>query len=245
MRRTARIPVALPLLASVFLALSAPHARPAAAQTDLVRTIEQFDEVRALAMRGLLRAQELKTAYLYGRGYGLEMPEYIAEDMLIEGLWLFDYLYAMDSTSMSLICYAAAAEHPNLRDELKLFRAYVSEAARRTLDYYDTASAALADAVGRVNAAAKKAVPFRIKIIPPQPWSQDPAMEASAGDGFNLGWAWPTIQEDSTTLGRYLKQHGYPQDRLFALAARNGVDFVRPDDRNREGGGQIRLVANR
>jgi len=198
----------------------------------MIRTIEEFDEVRALAMRGLLRAQELKTAYLYGRGFGLDMPEYVAEDMLIEGLWLFDYLHSMDATSMSLICYASADEHPNLEQELAVFRAYLSEAARKTVDYYDRASKALKEAVTRINAETSGKTGLELQTIPARPWTDDPAIEASGGDGFNLGWEWPIMQDESTRLGRHLKQHGYAQDHVLALGARNGIEFIRPHDQN-------------
>ncbi len=219
-------------LALAAFAVCSGGAQPAYAQQDVNATIEQFDEVRALAMRALLRAQELKTACLYGRGFGLRMPEYVAEDVLVEGLWLFDYLNSMDTTSMSLICYATAAEHPNLERELALFRAYLSEAAHKTSQYYDKVAAALDEAVRRVNAAGNKKARFFVDTIPAQPWTGDAAIQASAGDGFNLGWSWPVVHGELTRLGRYLKQHGYAQDRILTLAKEAGIDFIRPADPN-------------
>ena len=86
-------------------------------------------------MRALMRAQDLKLALSYGQGFGLKPRKFHGEDVLIEGLWLFDYVHSMDGTAMSLIGYYSAAKHPNLDEELKLFRAYVGEAARGTLGY--------------------------------------------------------------------------------------------------------------
>jgi len=223
--------VALLLFITAF-AFGASEAASAISQADVTRSVEQFDDVRALAMRALLRAQELKTAHLYGRGFKLNMPEYVAEDILIEGLWLFDYLNSLDSTSMSLLSYAAAGEHPNLGEELTVFRAYLSEAAKKTVDYYDKTSKALADAVRRVNATATRRSEFFVETIPPQPWTDDAAAIALAGDGFNLGWSWYAIQNEGSRLDRHLEQHGYGQDHLFKLAAKAGVDFIAPNDRN-------------
>ena len=142
------------LIGIVLLAVCIPGARPALAQTEVSRAVDDFDDVRALALRALQRAQDLKTAHCYGRGFTIGMPMYIGEDVLIEGLWLADYVHAMDGTAMSLLSYGAAAEHPNLEEELELFRAYVGEAARKTIDYYDRVSGALAKAIEQVEAAA-------------------------------------------------------------------------------------------
>ncbi|NQT18823.1 MAG: hypothetical protein HQ592_03895 [Planctomycetes bacterium] len=95
------------------------------------RVLDGFEDCRALAMRGLKQAQDLKCVYLYGRGFGLDMPESIPEDMLIEGLWLFDHLEAMDVTAISMVSYAAAAEHPNLAQEVNAFASFVPEVANR------------------------------------------------------------------------------------------------------------------
>ena len=132
MRNNATAGTVLALLGVAMLAWCVSGAELPLTQEDLNETLEQFDEIRALAMRGLLRVHDMKAAYLYGRGFGLDMPESIPEDVLIEGLWLFDYLNSMDYAAMSLVSYAAAAEHPNLGEELSVFRSFLPEAARRT-----------------------------------------------------------------------------------------------------------------
>jgi len=220
------------ILSSFFVAIAlCVCVETAAAQTDLNRTMEEFDEVRALAMRGLLRAQEMKTAYLYGRGFGMTMPESIPEDMLIEGLWLFDYLSSMDYAAMSLVSYAAAAEHPNLDQELDVFRSFMPEAARKTVDYYDRASKGLADAVKQVNAVAAERAPFNLETITPRPFTDDPT-QAIAGDGFTLGWSWTAMPGEASNIGRHFQQHGYSKERMFELAVKAGIEFIRPTDRN-------------
>jgi len=221
------------LLAAVaIVAVCVPSARAAVAQTDVTRALKQFDDIRALAMRGLLRAQELRTAHLYARGFHVSFPKFISEDMVIEGLWLFDYLNSMDTMAMSMIAYAAGDKHPTLEAELELFEAYLPEAARRTLDYHDRASAALAEAVKRANAAAFKKNPLDLVELPPQPWTDNASIEAMGADGFKVGWTWPAIQEASSTLGRHLARHGHSQERIFELAVEAGIDFIRPEDRN-------------
>jgi len=204
--------------------------RSAVAQTEVVRAAEQFDEIRALAMRALLRAQELRAARVYLQGFQIGLPEYVVEDLIVEGLWLFDYLNSMDTTAMSIISYAAALEHPNLEQELELFKAYIPEAARKTLAYYDRTSRMLAESVAKIKAAGRQR-PY-IETVPSQSLAQDASAGAIAGDGFNIGWTWPMIQEPSSTLGRHLTQHAYTQERIFKLAADAGIDFMRPEDRN-------------
>jgi len=142
--------------------LAAGCAAPVAAQptaADLHPHLAGLDDVRALAMRALMKAQDLKCVHLYGRGFGLDMPEAAAEDLLIEGLWLFDHLYALDATSMSLLSYAAADAHPNLGAELEAFRAFLPEAADKTLAYWRKVSATYDAALAAVRAAAEKAAP--------------------------------------------------------------------------------------
>ena len=230
MKRSVGTPGLPALLVATVLVFGVPASKPAIAQTDLNNTLEQFDDIRALAMRGMLRAQELKTASLYGRGFGLDVPERIPEDMLVEGLWLFDYLNMMDYQAMSLVSYAAAAEHPNLEQELDAFKAFMPVAARETIAYYDMTSNALAQAVTRVNAAAVKQAPFNLQTIPPRPWTNDPT-QAIAGDGFVLGWSWDMLPGESSKVGRYFKQHGYSPERVFKLATKAGINFIRPMDR--------------
>lgn len=225
-------PAALMLSGVMFIAALVQGSGAALAETEAVRTVNQFDDLRALGMRALLRAQELKTAHLYGRGFGLSMPERVSEDILVEGLWLFDHLNSLDGTSMSLFSYAAAVEHPNLDEEFEIFRAYMSEAAHKTIRYYDKVSRALADAVARVNAKAAEKGEFHVETIPSQPPTDDPGALALAGDGFNLGWSWLAAQNERSKLARLLRQHGYGQDRVFKLAADNGVNFISPSDYN-------------
>jgi len=195
------------------------------------KTLADFDQVRSLAMRALMEAQDLKCVYLYGRGFGLDMPESVPEDMLVEGLWVFDYLHAMDLSGISLVSYEAAAEHPNLQQELATFRAFMPEAAAMTLAYEQKTSKALADAIAKVNAAATGKAAFNLQPIPAQPWGNTSA-EKLAGDGFSVGWIWPLVPPDDSGISRYFRQHGYPSDRVFQLAAEAGIDFMGPEDPN-------------
>lgn len=217
------------MLAATVLGLFAPAAL---ARDDVAKAVEQFDEIRALAMRGLIRAQQLRTAHIYGQGIHLKYPPYNAEDLVIEGLWVFDFLHSMDNSAMSLLCYAAGKEHPDLDEELAVFQAYLPEAARMAIDYYDRASKALADAVDQVNKATASNKPTHIEILPSKPWTENDAALAIAGEGLDLGWKWPMIQAEASTLGKHLAKHGQSQERIFQLATQAGIGFVCPDDRN-------------
>ena len=192
-------------------------------------TLAQFDDCRALAMRGLKQVQDLKTVCLYGRGFGLDMPEAAPEDMLVEGLWLFDYLDAMDLTGTSLVSYAAAKDHPHLAEELAAFRGFTGEAARRALAYYDLTAKALADAKTKVNQAAQAKGKFAIKKLPADPVVKGPN-ESIAGDGFRLGWSWSVLPRPESQLGRHYQQHGYTRERFFERAKAHGVDYICPTD---------------
>jgi hypothetical protein len=128
------------LIACALLALTALTSSAAQqSQADLAaidainKTLGEFDAVRALTTRSLMRAQDLKLAYLYGRSWGLDMPESIPEDVLVEGLWVFDYLDGMDLSSSSLVSYGIATKHPNLQAELETFRSFLPEAAAMAL----------------------------------------------------------------------------------------------------------------
>ena len=198
---------------------------------EMNRTLDPFDDCRALAMRGLKQAQDLKTVYLYGRGFGLDMPESVPEDMVIEGLWLFNYLDALDVTSMSLVSYGAAAEHPNFQQELDAFRTFVPGAAKRTLAYYDKTARALATAREKVTAAAQVKSPFKIQTLPRSPVSKS-ANEGIAGDGFRVGWGWKVKPSPVSGEGRHARQHGYGPERVFKMAQKYGLDFLHPADRD-------------
>ena len=193
-------------------------------------TVAQFDQVRALLTRALMRAQDVKLAYLYGRGWGLEMPEGAAEDLLIDGLWLFERIDGMDLSAKALISYGIAGAHPNLDAEVKLFQAFLPQAARDTIAYHDRTTRMLQDALAKVNAAAQAKTAFTIDALPVQPWSAQPAQQL-IGDGFNLGFYAPVLD----TPGHYrnfLQRHNYPVERLFAMMAEAGIDFFQPTDVN-------------
>ena len=194
-------------------------------------TLNELDQCRALAMRALRNAQDVKTVSLYGRGWGLDMPEAVAEDVLVEGLWLYDYLQAMDMSSMSLVSYATARQHPNLPQELQTLQAFLPEAARKTLAYYDKTAAALAEGREKVNAAANATAPFEVKTVPAEKWPGVPdSIAAAAGDGFALGWALPVVPEG--VFARTLDQYQYGSEYMLQKAKQAGLDFVRPWDTN-------------
>jgi len=233
MRRGITIGVLVVLCLALASCASAGHsaARPREPEARLHAVLADFDQCRALAMRALIKAQDLKCVSLYGRGWGLDMPEAVPEDMLIEGLWLFDYLYAMDNTSLSMFSYASAAEHPHLGEELDAFEGFLPEAAARTLDYHDKVSRALADAKARVNEAAAGKGAFTLQTIPATPIA-DAGLLAVAGDGFRLGWQLPILPRPESNYARYLKQHGYTNEWALKQAAEAGIEFIRPWDRN-------------
>ena len=233
-QRARMVPVCLTLLTAVAMGLlTIPTARAAEPipkdLTEMHGVLAQLDDCRALAMRGLIRAQELKTVYLYGRGFGLKMSPAVPEDMLVEGLWLFDYLDAMDLTGVSLVGYAAAEKHPHLAQELATMRAFVPVAAGKALAYYDKAAGALAAARRKVNAAAGAKSPFTIVKLLPDPVAKGPN-EGIAGDGFRLGWSWCVAPPADSELGRHYTQHGYTPDRLFERAEAFGLDYIAPTD---------------
>ena len=66
-----------------------------------------------------------------------------------------------------------------------MFQSFMPEAARNTVDYYDRASKALAEAVEQVNVVAKGRTPFNLETIPPKPFTND-TTQTIAGDGFLL-----------------------------------------------------------
>ena len=196
---------------------------------DLHQALAKFDDVRDLSMRALMKAQDLRCIYTYGRGYKLDMPEEQAEDLLIEGLWLFDYLYAMDTTSMSLVSYAAAQDHPNLAQEIDVFKSYLPEAATRTIEYYAKVSKKYDEALSAVRAAADKTHPTKIETLPSQP-PGPPELTKIARDGFALGWSWPVLVPKDSQYDRVLRMLGYTQDRYFDMAKQAGLDYVSPND---------------
>lgn len=232
MRRSVRIHAGRLLVAVAMLALFVAGAGPALAEADVASATDDLDSIRALAMRGLIRAQELRTAHLYARGFGISSPQHVAEDMVIEGLWLFDYLHSMDNSAMSLLSYAKDEEHPYLEEELEVFKAYLPEAARMTIEYYDKTSRALVEAVDRANKAAVKSRPTNVEVLPAKPWTDNDSARAIAGDGLEIGWKWPMIQAATSAIGRHFAKHGQSQERIFQLAADAGIGFVCPDDRN-------------
>ena len=184
-----------------------------------------------LAMRGLKNAQDLKTVHLYGRGWGLDLPEAVSEDVLVDGLWLFDYLHAMDLTSISLISYASAQSHPNLDEELAAFRAYLPDAAGKTAAYYENTTRMLAEARANVNRAAAAKAAFNLQTVASQKWPGVPdSVQNAAGDGFRLGWAMPVRPTPMVT--RMLGLYGYGQTWMLQKAREAGVDFIRAWDAN-------------
>ena len=219
----------LRVLACLLLPCLAVAAEPAAPVFQ--QTLSDFDQVRALAMRALMRAQDLRCIYLYGRGFGLDMPDAVAEDLLIEGLQVFEHLYALDVTSEGLVSYRAANQHPNLGEEYAAFTAFLPEAAAKTVAYYDKVDKQYAEALAKVQAAAAQQAPVTLQTIARQPWTDQPIQQV-AGDGFRLGWNWPLLPQAGSTYARHLQQHEYSRDRLLQLAVEAGIDYVRPDDPN-------------
>src|SRR5690606_21874457 len=205
--------------------LPAQTTREAAGKVNPV--LDRFDRVRMLAMRALARAQDSKTVSLYGRGWGLDMPEGVAEDMVVEGVWLFDHLHAIDLSSMSLAS-SLSAEHPNLDQELAALTRFINEAAPRVLAYDEKVTRALADAKQKVNEAAKARTSFELQTIPAQPWNAGPA-EAFAGDGFRLGWHIAVLADLPYTV--HFDLLGRDDTHLLEMARQAGVDFIRPFDR--------------
>ena len=231
LRCSTRLPETI--LAFLTCLLLAANANAGAAD-DLLKEVGQalvqFDQCRMLSMRAVKNAQDVKTAYLYGSGFGLQMPEAISEDLLLEGEWLFDYLYSMDLTSAALLSYASAANHPNLQDELAAFRAFLPEAAAKTLAYHEKTARMLADAVAQVNAAAQAKAAFKIETLPARPFpGVPPSVQNAAGDGFQLGWAMP-VRPD--TVSHVLALHGYEPDWMLRKAQEAGVDFFYGEDFN-------------
>ena len=219
---------------AILVTLSAAHGALAGEPVpwqQIHSTLNELDQCRALSMRALRNAQDFKTLSLYGRGWGLDMREAVAEDMLIEGLWLYDYLQAMDMSSMSLISYATAQQHPNLPQELQTLQAFLPEAARKTLAYYDKAAKAVAGSLERVNAAAQAKAPFEVRTIPANKWPGVPeSIWAAGGDGFTLGWAMPVVPEG--VFARTLDMYEYGQEHMLQKAREAGLNFIRPWDAN-------------
>ncbi|HUW35481.1 MAG TPA: beta-galactosidase trimerization domain-containing protein [Planctomycetota bacterium] len=194
-------------------------------------TLNDLDQCRALSMRALRNAQDFKTLSLYGRGWGLDMPEGPAEDVLIEGLWLYDHLEAMDTSSMSLVSYATAENHPNVQAELRAMQAFLPEAARQTQAYFDRTANAMADAREQVNAAARAHGPLDVRTIPAQPWPGVPNdIMAAGGDGFTIGWAVPVVPEGAFAATVDAFQYG--REYMLQKAREAGLDFIRPWDTN-------------
>jgi len=193
------------------------------------KLMADFDQVRALHTRSLIRAQELKTAYLYGRGWGLDLPESHAEDLLIEGLWIFDYLDSLDLSGSALISYGIANNHPNLAEEMRIFQTYMGRASAMTVAYHDRVTKLLADTVAKINAAAKERSPFELQTMPGQPKSALPAQKF-AGDGFNLGFSVILLPKDH--YKNYLDRHSYSPQRVLEMSAEAGVSIIHPMDHN-------------
>jgi len=189
----------------------------------------QFDHVRALHSRSLIRAQEVKTAYLYGRGWGLDMPESHAEDVLIEGLWIFDYLDSMDLSGQALISYGIASKHPNLAEEIATFRSYMGPAAATAAAYHDRVTKELATAVEKIKAAAMERGAYEVKALAGKPKSDLPAQKF-AGDGFNLGFSVILLPRDH--YKNYLDRHSYSPQRVLEMTAEAGVSIVHSMDHN-------------
>jgi len=227
MKRTVHFGFVLPAIALMMMAggssAGADDLRP-----EVSRALEQFDQCRTLAMRAVKNAQDLKTVFTYGRGFALDMPEAIAEDVHLEGTWLFDYLYTMDVTSASLHSYSSAKEHPNLQEELDAFRGYIPEAAARTAVFYEKTQRMLKDAILAVNEAAAAKAPFRLQTLPAASYPDvPPSIRNAVGDGFELGWC---IAIRPQAYLHVLNLHGYPPDWLLKQAQEAGVSFIRPYD---------------
>jgi len=225
----------LPTVVVVVVAMIAVPSRYSSAGNspgiaDVNATLAEFDHVRALAMRGLRQAQDLKTVYLYGRGFGLEMPEARAEDMLVEGQWLLEYLHAMDVTSISLLSYATADQHPNLAQELALFRSCLPQAAARTLDYYDRTAAALAAAKEQVNAAGRQRAPMELVPLKAPAAGPRAGSAAAVGEGFRLGWGMPVCPRGR--FSEYQDIIGQSNDMMVRRAQEAGLDFIAAWDAN-------------
>lgn len=199
-------------------------------RSELLSAVQQFDQCRMLGMRAIKQAQDLKTVYLYGRGFGLPMPEAQAEDLLQQGAWLFDYLYAMDISSSSLLSSASASQHPQLAEEVALFKALLPEAARKTYSYYDQTTALLAQAKEQVRAAAVAKSPYQLEMLPERPLPGVPlSIRQAMGDGFLQGWAFAILPEKNRQIFDY---HGYPADWMLMQADLAGVDFLYSYDLN-------------
>ena len=227
MKRTVHFGFVLPAIALMMMAggssAGADDLRP-----EVSRALEQFDQCRTLAMRAVKNAQDLKTVFTYGRGFALDMPEAIAEDVHLEGTWLFDYLYTMDVTSASLHSYSSAKEHPNLQEELDAFRGFIPEAAARTAVFYEKTRRMLKDAISAVNEAAAAKAPFRLQTLPAASYPDvPPSIRNAVGDGFELGWC---IAIRPQAYLHVLNLHGYPPDWLLKQAQEAGVSFIRPYD---------------
>jgi len=198
---------------------------------DIHAALNDLDQCRALSMRALRNANDLKTLSLYGRGWGLDVPEGPAEDMLIEGLWLYDYLQALDTSSMSLVSYATAENHPNLQSELRALQDFMPEAARRTLSYFDRTAKTVADAREQVNAAARAKGALDLRTVAAQPWPGVPEnIMAAGGDGFTIGWVMPVVPEGM--FARTVDAFQYGRDHMLRMAQEAGIDFIRPWDTN-------------
>jgi len=197
---------------------------------DVNASLAEFDQVRALAMRGLRQAQDLKTAHLYGRGFGLDLSEARAEDMLVEGQWLLEYLHAMDVTSISLLSYATADQHPNLSQELALFRSCLPQAAARTLAYYDRTAAALATAREQVNAAGRQQAPMELVALKASAAGPRAGAAAAVGEGFRLGWGMPVCPRGR--FSDYQDILGQSNDMMVRRAQEAGLDFIAAWDVN-------------
>jgi len=221
------------LAATPLTGAEAPPVPPGPADPEAMAQVNQataeFDAIRALLARSLIRAQDLKLACLYGRSWGLDLPESVPEDILVEGLWIFDYLEGMDVSSSALVSYGIASKHPNLPAELATFRSFLPEAATLALAYHDKVVTALAATLEKVRAAAAAQATVELQSLPAAPLSALPAQRL-AGDGFNLGFSAQALPNGH--YANFLERHNYPADRLFALAAEAGVNLFQPLDVN-------------
>ena len=223
--------LAFALLLTVWVpTLSAVTPDDVVLRRQLLEATRQFDQCRMLGMRGIKQAQDLKTVSLYGRGFGLNMPEAQAENVLQEGAWLFDYLFALDLSSSSLISSASSVQHPQLAQEVAFFQAFLPEAARKSLAYYEKTADLLSAAKAQVVAASMEKAPYELMTLPERPMpGVAPVVRQAVGDGFAQGWAFAIHPERNRQIFDY---HGYPSDWLLQQASDAGVDFLYSYDLN-------------
>jgi hypothetical protein len=213
---------------TVTLALARADAKPL--HSEVLAEVERIEDMRLLLFYSFQDLHGGRSLAEYLKGFGGPDRMVEVEDLVKEGLWVYEHLKAVDDSGTALQVAVDAKLDASLPEHLAIVQRGRAVAAQKLLDHRQRVSVLVNELREQLLAAAEaKQQPFSVHSEP-MPWGDDPR-EADRARGFAAGWNLPLVW---TNDGKWAKfeaiQPSASLPYLLAKARKLGITFISTAD---------------